>query len=771
MKHPLIIKIICILLVPAGIFPDPAAVMPSTIRVNRATLAPHLSLGRETLRFFFQLDTAGVDELVDRYRATRTDDERTAYMENLQAVLTERKDNPLYKKTLRILERIFGNAYEATPAIFATYLLDLGVETSRGPQEYADSIKKVIRLLPMIKTTGFNRIYAYGLFPPSKFSEAVHQVTTSGKHYVRSGNATTIVNGYETKKIKIGEHMYRDVHGNIFSIPGITELNYERLHAQLRDNTPQIPEQPPALLINARLSESSAAEDLLTLRAEADRAGIGLVFDGFAWIAPDAIDAANYRLTVYKELSPEEKEQYQTLTTEQSRQRYIDQILDRPENYQFCAVRITENNQERPILVVHLRGFDKNADQALLNVFLPEVQQYLINSYIALIDAGATGIRIDLAHELLKHNFVNQIPADLRWTLWSWKIINNPELSPEPWETVFSAVNAYAEQKNKTIELYLETYADYDKRKLQQLAADKPRLHIMNYDDRLFHAWYEINQYDHHAGILRDAVNHLTLTLIASKDKPSIATYASNFDQIALSIIENYRIGLMKQPLSVPRDGMKIMLLVLRQLGVPVMIDIRDFIEHSGQINSIAGGTNVHDAKHLHLPPTAEEIDKRSDFTEFELLVRNSRWTKLIRSVYSKLTTKEERFITGLDNSNLDRFIGISWKTEKNTWIVFVLNTKKDLTRQTIWIETPIDNDFSDGYTARDVLTNRPFTILTHNPYKKRRAVIDNLIFDPGEEWKLIELIPHYCDYPHPLLGAADISSAVSLTPAIEQSI
>ncbi|MEW6101856.1 MAG: alpha/beta fold hydrolase, partial [Candidatus Omnitrophota bacterium] len=564
----------------------------------------------------------------------------------------------------------------------AVNLLDVGAEIVDGKVTYRNSLKKARELLPIFADSGVGKIYLYGIYHISKISRELHHVETADRHFITHNNATITTNGYKTKRQKVAGFELMDFNGNPFSIYSM-------------------------FIFNPRLSDSDTENDLREFIEEAHRLGLKIVVDFIPWLSPDAIDCRNYKKTFYRELTDKEREDYETLSNEK-KEVFIKTLLI--SDGTFCAVKIAEEGKERIIFVKHLMGdYGAHADQVPLNIFLPEVQAYYLDSLKRMVDFGVDEVRVDLAHKLLKRNMAFYFNSTSRA---DW---NACSLHNEPIKKIISEVKKYASENNKLFEFNMETYNDEDRAELLGLGADRT-YYINIFQDYCKPVWWGQT-----ARFLRCSVEY------ALNMKSKLLVFPSNFDELPLKAIGG------------PQKGFATLLITLAHLGVVVMVDMREWLSQLGQLIPIAGGADK------HYFPSEEELLRRVNFEGLKQEFKNNRiWEVALRN-FLELFPKEEAggiFIQFLDNSNLDQFVTFAWKSESSEWNLIIFNAKPKQEAESMWVELPpqlVKTKF-EQLVATEATTLERYPIYSISSHVGEFHRIGPVVFKGNEECKIISI-------------------------------
>ncbi|MDO8489223.1 MAG: glycogen/starch/alpha-glucan phosphorylase, partial [Candidatus Omnitrophota bacterium] len=545
--------------------------------------------------------------------------------------LTKQKYGDKYPEIITALQ----TSRKLKGLILAASLVDIGAEITPDNKVISvDSINKIRELLSLIAASGVGSLYMYGgLYEKGGITVVLHQVPDAGRHFISGGQATISVINYYTKRANINGVELRDFFGNSFSILGMIK-------------------EDGRVRFNPELSgpESDLEEDFKKLIEEAHQLGIKIIVDFIPWLAPDAINESNYKWTFYYELSPEQNADYRSKPDEEKK-RFIERLAE--EDGAFAVVKITENGQERLIRVKYLPGAfgAYNVDEIVLNPLLPEVQKYYADSLKALVDLGVDGVRVDLAHLLLRDNLRRNHGGLLRV---------DTNFDGEPWKYIIEGAKRYARDNGRQLEFIMETYQPDDKEALFGLGADK-----VYYKD-LFDVYLR-------RGLAWELAHQIKSIILAKLfgEGRQLLVFLSNFDEYSLKAVGRQR------------EGASMLLAVLAHLGIPVMVDSREWLGHYGHIVPIVGGAD------RHFFVDSSELPKRSNFQKLMESFEQAPWVKLAERFFDTITTEKEQRIEFLDNQNLGRYISFGWKAEDGSWGIFVFNTHPEWGGDSIWVQNP----------------------------------------------------------------------------------
>jgi len=597
----------------------------------------------------FELDMLVTNRLIDRKDLSM---EELSFFAMVDPLLREKEESGEYKN----FPAIFFNAAERMESVLglagrdsdvgrylagrpklpnmmmAVNLMDVGSEVIDGQVVYRNSLRKLRAMLPGFAEDGFEKIYIYGgLYEMGELSRKVHQVPDESRYFIRDGNATVMVERYLTKRKQMGNLTLKDSFGNPFSIKGMAKWN-------------------------AGLSESNVEKDVNDLMETARALKIKMVADFIPWLSPGAISVDNYKMTFYSEISEYENNEFRNMSNEEEKSRWIERLLSR--NGGRCAVRITEGDVERVILVHHLRFYGSHSsDQVMLNPYSSAVRQYYKDSLKRFIDLGFDEVRVDQAALLLSKN----LSEYGIYGPWPVTVTNNDEM----WCEVISFAKEYAMRKGKSIKLNMETYDSFEQGALLGMGADRV------YDGDIFDTFYYLGRGHGCARALDLPVKK------ALEDGDRDLIYPTNFDQMSLKAIG----GATK--------GFTMLLIALSHLGVNSMVDMREYLGEMGHIIPIVGGNNSGKDGHPFLEET--ELESRQTFDDLMRLARESEWKRLAMEFNRAVTTREGTDIRTLNNSDTERFFSIIWKTEANTWQMLTIDTDPAKPKTLVKVELPRD--------------------------------------------------------------------------------
>lgn len=507
----------------------------------------------------------------------------------------------------------------ALPGLMAAVnMMDLGVEVHRGAGRpwlrYRASFAKLrTRIIPYLASRGVSSLYLYGgVYTPSKLSSLVHTVPDDGLHLRRSGNAWVLVGNYDVKRVEYPNGIKLDDRfGNSFS-------------------------SDPSMPINPAMSSPGIRpeQDFADMASAAHQRGMQVITDFVAWPSPDGITEENYRWFIYRELDPRQNDRFRRVLGAE-RDAFVQSILE--QNRDWAAVRIPrENGAERLILVKLMKGAVPHLDQVFPNIFMKEVQDHYIERIQRNIRLGVDGVRVDLAGRLLNENFRYLVSGvEHLMTEESARAMWDGE---EPLLRIMRAARAYAWEKRRIeFKFTCEAYDD-DRRKLVALGFDD------SYNNDILKAYWDG---DHFARVNPGLIRWQFLQ--AWWNSPRLRSYLSNFDEQSL-------LNILEKP-DLP-FALMLPLLGLAAAGVPVMIDLREFMAHSGHAVTIAGGKNP--AEHMrgsvhqitHPFATLEQLMRRVDIDGYMRELRASWPTALLERIYRSVMSLGEGLFEIEENGN-----------------------------------------------------------------------------------------------------------------------
>ncbi|MFH1209096.1 MAG: glycogen/starch synthase [Candidatus Omnitrophota bacterium] len=597
--------------------------------------------------------------------------------------------------------------------------LDIGSERRGTAIVEFGALKKAARLLePLRKSFGMGRVYPYNnLFATGDISPAVHQVPNKGEHFLISGNGktTVMVRGYETKSHELDGLTLRDGANN-FSITSMLKLN-------------------------PRLSDSEAGpgtveqteKDVRAFNEKAHSLGIKTMADFIPWLTPDAIDENNLDWTFHERLIPAANRYFRSLS-EEKKQTYINNLL-REKKGAFFARRMGQDDEEEVVLIRHFPGMGEgnyNADQVLLNIFSPGVQDYYKQSLKFLKELGFDAVRGDMGSYLLKKNLVGFFKA--------------ADLDPE----AFRGIDPLREiLKDASMEVVFEAYDPDDQEALIEAGAPSP---IAVYDNNLFKILLEFsgNPFVGADKIGKIIEEVLLYGVRHPGTKKRFLLYPTNFDQNSLNAMAHYPEDLGK---GFSVAGVLALSFVTAYLAkdLGVLLMLRDALGQRGDVRPIVGGdiTGRHATlRGEHAKPfvsTAEELAIRTDIGKLERAIREAPVAKFKRELMAAVKGSTQNFIRLLDNASLDRVVSLGWRTEKGEWVVFAVNLRpRQGSLDLRFVEFPVpkgENVPPEGWEAKDALTGERLPIVKEHHGGAEFPQILGISFK-DTDYRLIVLTP-----------------------------
>ncbi len=410
---------------------------------------------------------------------------------------------------------------DAIGRVAAVNLMDAGSRIEADGFKTERGLAKVTRLFPTLARRGFTQVYLYnGLYELSALGEKIHGEGTAAPRLVSSGPARVRVEGYTPKRLERDGILYRD-HGNNFSIASMEQLN-------------------PAVVDGA--TNEDRWRHFAAAVASARRAGLGVVVDFNPWISPDALTPETARWA--EEVRP--LAAGDRLLTDEA-------LLAKPENADFALL---DFNGERLLVKNCFPG----KDQMKPNPRHPGYVAYLEGSLRRLIDAGVSGVRVDMAGDLT----VSQVGVD--WEFWG-RLIEN--------------AHRYAESKGQKIHFIMEAFKDNWPERFLDRYPDNYVYHAAP-----FHIFRALAKGD------RAALPELRRDLddILRRRRGQYVVYPTNFDEPSLRAMGG------------PTEAFVAMLLTYERLGLPLLLDLRELMGEEGQNIPQAGGETRDEAGRFQHP-------------------------------------------------------------------------------------------------------------------------------------------------------------------------
>lgn len=513
-------------------------------------------------------------------------------------------------------------------------MMDIGAVIRNGGIDYEKSFEKFDRLLPaMVEHWGLRNAYFYnGLYRVDlDGSGRLHQVPDTGVHFIETGRATFMVGTYDTKREELGGMILRDRHGNSFSIYSMLEFNPKLS----RDGT-----------------AAGAAGEFRESVRKATALGVNVYTDFIPWLSPGAITEENLDWTFHEPLPGDQAAYYQSLSPK-AKQQYRREVLRRDNN--FFVFRRDNEQIER---VRHLMGFGPNVDETILNPYHPGVKDYYLRSLKNLVDTGVSGVRVDLAHVLLRRNLNIYLsnfglnPGALR---------NYP--SEEPWRAIVQEIQAYAAAKGQTFDFIAEVYDAADRAALQQLGF---RVYYPNFFKDVF-------KMSHGELEARDLEGAMTEAIL----NRGLVVYASNFDETPVAVRNMAGDSALAQTAVLPHLGDN-----RDMLG---LVTLREALGMTGDAVPIVGG-DIRDGKpdlqaqsaHPHVQ-TEAELAIRTDIEKLAAAIPDAPLARVKRDLAGPLNLGEITDMEFLDNANRARFETVAWETaadEGTVWNILATDVR-----------------------------------------------------------------------------------------------
>lgn len=531
----------------------------------------------------------------------------------------------------------------------AVSLMDTGaVINESGEIDYKNSIQKLKSLLPSLARDGVRQVYMYGgMYEMAETSKLLHQVPNGGTHYLKSldGRVMTRIDGYNTKRATVkgagkSETLF-DQYGNNFSIYSLNRLN-PKLAGDIDD----------ASRYSSKAEQVRA--ELTDLISNANKLGVEVVADFIPWMAPDGVNDETLEWTAYRRISEEwtdgEREDYLALD-EAAREVFNRRLLDHYSGYFLFS-----DPDGYPILVRHFYN-GQNIDQAYLNAFLPEVQDYYIDGIKQLVDMGVHGVRVDLAHFLFRSQLENEFTP-------------NAGSIEEPWTRIMAEVGDYARQQGIDFSFIMETYSDGDKAWLQKLG-DEAGVRVQVYHKDLEDAYHSVVVDNKSAQNIAEALNTAMYHFYDNKSPRRMAP--ATFDDQSLANVGG------------PTQGFMELLLILAEFGLPTKFDLREWIQHQGHVITVVGGITP-DGVITHPYVSEQEFKDRMTNGGLSSIVDDLPWNDFVRTVQTQRSADDKLIrqqhigypwymFNYADESQRDDFVTIGWG-DTNGLNLFVLNTR-----------------------------------------------------------------------------------------------
>lgn len=623
----------------------------------------------------------------------------------------------------------------------AINLMDIGAEVdSSGKVTYRDSLKKAAEILDILAESGVGEIYLYGglfamdaggssiqldgkLFEKARaISEVLHQVPDTGRHFIsstRGKNKVTItVVNYATKKLRLGAVDLSDRFGNPFSVTSMMKLNPK---------------------LNPTLSEKDVKRDLEAFIQKAHQRGIkvgtGLITHS---VSPDAIDETNYDQTFYREMPPDFMKAFRKLSSE-DREKKVRELLE-GDGSVFALRLDVDTEQERLIFIKHAPGmYAPNVDQAMLNPYHPTVRKYYYDSVKFLIDLNFDFVRVDLGQLLLKEKI-----EEIYRENWNIPLVDFNE-EGEPWQKIIEDARRHKELKVQQahaagasplfekFEFIMEAYRDNgrDHRDtLFRLGAD--RVYNGEYEG-IYKTHLRVAQGGEPAHYLLGSIRNAINAVIGSPDRLP-QEFISTHDNTSQKAIGG------------AIQGTSISQLTSAHLGVPVMVDLRDWLGHQGHVIPLPGGLLDPLQEHAHPFVTEEEFKVRIDPEAFRQTLKNAPWTQLAQTFLRSVIGEKQKYIDYPRHSNRDRFMVLAWQSETDDWNLVVIDQKPRASIEGVLVEVELTEkmkqDIGMDYEIYDPSEKQ--VVPSSDP--SRRIMTVSLA--KGQEYRILNLRPVRRDKP-----------------------
>jgi len=606
-------------------------------------------------------------------------------------------------------------------------LKEIGAVVKDGKIRYEDSLNRGKQLLRTLRARGAGKVYFYGgLYEMTPFNGQVHrgrkdkslQYTTG-----RDGRVVGTVRDYPTKLAS-----YKDPATGA-AIQHEDDLNpfsgsMEEFNAQLSATRDQA-------------GSSEKTQQLLReLINEAHALGMSVTLDFIPWLAPDKITEENYHWTFYKEISDDENRQFVGFD-EGRKLEFLKELARRNEGH--VAVRIGSGSGERVILVRHLQGlYAPNVDQIMLNPFVNDVREYYIRSMKKLIDLGVDEVRIDMAETYLREYFLGDkregwdkrnrtyFSDEYGWSMWksprrkpgiAEEIEKNLHEIDEPWTGIFEAAKDYDPRpEGKKLRFNTESYNPDLRRKLHEVGAEGA--YYPDVFENLVKAGRGRPVYEL-LGALEHALHHGDRTTI----------YFSNFDQFPF----------IKSSGGISRKAATALLLVMAHLGVDVMIDLRDWLEFSGQLFPIPGGDQHPDRMHDHPFASQEEAETLLNFDRLIDAVQDASVAYRIQELLDMVKPRDpglpRPIYRILANQDPGRFVTLGWEEPTGEWKIFVADLWPQQGQKLGYVKLPGEEALPGAvadYKVRDASTHHRFDI------NETDRTITGISLDPDQPYRIL---------------------------------
>jgi phosphotransferase system HPr-like phosphotransfer protein len=570
-----------------------------------------------------------------------------------------------------------GGQRPVNQTMMALSVRDLGaVEILSGSQtkmgvDMAKGLAEVEKLLPVIAGQGTRTLYLYGVLSSGTMSEDIHTAPDGPAHAVfsRDGRVAVMESGYPKHRENIGGRSMDNSAGSMFSSYDLGAIHPGSL-----------PKGADVAAKQAELEEQ--LKNLIRLAFK--EYGISIYLDFIPWRAPDAVTAENYKSFYYRELSAPEQKEYDLLPPGDNAKRrtWISSILKKAGD--FTAVRVPKADGTGETLIFTRRADIGIAseDQVVPNPFHPQTQRYWIENLKRFVDWGVAGVRVDLGWRILadwqyqyynemrgflgrrgvkledwmRSAGINDLAAGETFEVW-WE---RQKRLAMPWRQIISEVGAYSRMVNrKPFDFIIEVYQEAYSAEVKQLLALGVK---RNYDDRFFKAIVD--------GVLNKKEGLLDAVRKAVEASPHGVIFLSNYDQNAL-------MNLLEEAGAVDaKEGLQLIISVLGRLGVPVMIDGREFIEEHGQaVPMVGGGKRGKDDFHAYA--WSKELDRRREDGWAAKAFAGAPWSELLQTLEQKLgkpVSPKDMWVPRNTSAN-NRYVPIFWRDPERGWFLMLADT------------------------------------------------------------------------------------------------
>jgi len=610
---------------------------------------------------------------------------------------------------------------------------------SVGKISYRNSWENLIKVMPGLQNA--QGLYMYGLYSyktgaahkdsndrEKSIARKIHTYPNGDPHMTVSRNTYVKSPPYEGKKVVLKDMKLSNGNGHIEFVDRDNPFSHGGMLKDITD-----PESE--LNLNPKVFGKREAEvDFNELKKHKEH----LITDMIVWLASDAVNETNYKLTFYIDEDMEgeiaqdlaqKNEEFRKLRTEKEKEDFIkEKILWGKIGDEFAAKRILKEGKERVILVKRANIGISSQDQVMLNVWLPEVQQYLIGVGVKWGKKGKTGLRVDLAGKFLNKNmqeylffatpeqkrrtvdFYNQGRADKDKLVWEQITHSDVPLELEPLNRVIQGVNTTLAAEGKTMDWIMEAYENEDKRGVERLLDFD--LSVKVYDRYVFEAYIENN-----AERLARALD------FAWKHKGRYVLFPSNYDEESLVQLQG------------SRDGFLMILIAMAYLGVPVMVGLREWMGHYGHMITIPGGVDRR-GKITHPFVRPEELERRENIEGVKKELEEGPMNRLIQSFFKMVPEGEIKNIKiEHQDSKVQLYFDVMMKEAKKVKKTIVVNMNFNRTKKMLTAEE---------FTVRRQKHGRRGSILNEESHVMEgwRYSWEGNIFNPGyfkiqDEWRI----------------------------------